>query len=141
MIGLVVGLGAALGAALAAGAAGPAYAQAAAGSGSGPPLWVFLVIGAVFVGVIALVGAFAFRTMRAARASRAWPVTEGRVLSGDVQTVEERDRDGDRTTYYVPRLRYAYEVDGRRFEGERIRFGSIRESEAGARKILARYAV
>ena len=94
------------------------------------------VIGAVFAGVIALVGTMALKTLKAARASRSWPVAAGTVLSGDIREVTERDSDGGVTTYSIPRLRYAYEVAGRRFESARIRFGDVRESEKRARKIL-----
>jgi len=133
------GLGALL--TVASAAATPAQAQVAAALTSGPPIWIISVIGAVFAGVIGIMGTIALKTLRAARASRGWPVAAGTVLSGDIQEVEERDRDGDTSVYYVPRLRYAYEVGGRSFESERIRFGNIRESQKGARKILERYAV
>src|SRR5829696_4938919 len=133
------GLGALL--TVASAAATPAQAQVAAALTSGPPIWIISVIAAVFAGVTGIMGTIALKTLRAARASRGWPVAAGTVLSGDIQEVEERDRDGDTSVYYVPRLRYAYEVAGRSFESERIRFGNIRESQKGARKILERYAV
>ena len=117
----------------------PAHAQTAAGS-SGPPVEILLTIAGAFVLVIGLVGFFVVRQWRTARASRSWPVAAGTVLSGEIKAVTERSSDGE-TTISVPHLRYAYEVDGRRFEGERIRFGRIRESERGARKILERYPV
>jgi len=119
----------------------PAQAQVAAALTSGPPIWIISVVGAVFAGVIGIMGTIALKTLRAARASRSWPVAAGAVLSGDIQEVEERDHDGDTSIYYVPRLRYAHEVAGRSYESERIRFGNIRESQKGARKILERYAV
>jgi Protein of unknown function (DUF3592) len=113
-------------------------AQAQTGAGSGPPLWVILLIGAVFLAVAGLIGYIMVRQVRSARASRSWPIAPGTVLSGTVETVTERDSDGT-STYFTPRLRYAYEVSGRRYESERIRFGQIRESERGARKVLERY--
>lgn len=119
----------------------PAQAQIAAGLASGPPIWIVSAIGAVFVGVVAFVGAMALKTLKAARASRSWPVAAGTVLSGDIREMTERDSDGGVTTYHIPRLRYAYEVAGRSFESGRIRFGDVRESLKGARKILERYAV
>jgi hypothetical protein len=115
-----------------------AQAQAAAAIASGSPIWIISVIGAVVAGAIALVGTIALKTMRAARESRNWPVAAGAVLSGDVQEMTERDSDGDTSVYYVPRLRYTYEVGGRCFESDRIRFGNIRESQKGAHKILER---
>ena len=118
-----------------------AQAQAAAAIASGSPIWIISVIGAVVAGAIALVGTIALKTMRAARESRNWPVAAGAVLSGDVQEMTERDSDGDTSVYYVPRLRYTYEVGGRCFESDRIRFGNIRESQKGAREILEHYAV
>ena len=117
-----------------------AQAQVAAGIASGPPIWVVSLIGAMFAGTLALVGTFALKAMRSARASRGWPVATGTVLSGDIQKTE-RDSDYGTSVSYVPRLRYAYEVGGRRYESDRIRFGKIEEDEAGAREILERYAV
>ena len=127
--------------ALASAVATPAQAQVAAALTSGPPIWIISVIGAVFSGLIGIMGTIALKTLRAARASRSWPVAAGTVLSGDIQELEERDRDGGTSIYYVPRLRYAYEVAGCSSESERIRFGNIRESQKGARKILECYAV
>ena len=77
-----------------------------------------------------------------AKASESWPGTLGRIVSSDVVVEEDRDADGDRSTWYVPRVVYAYTAGGRQLEGGRIRFGQLRfASRAGAEKVLAPYPV
>ena len=118
-----------------------ALAQTAGQTGSGPPAWfvaVPLVAGAVGLGL----GWYAWRQWSAARASRAWPTAAGTVIETELTSRTETYRQQDRIethTVYAPRVRYAYEVEGRRYEGERIRFGTYRESETAARAILDRY--
>lgn len=58
--------------------------------------------------------AWCLRLFRRARASRAWPATEGRILSSQAQNF---GRGGAATLVY-----YAYSVDGRTFTGKRLRF-------------------
>ncbi len=117
-----------------------AAAQESQAEASGPPWWLGGGLVALLAGATALVGWFVWRDWKAARASRAWPTASGTILSGELTTQAERDSEEGTTVHYVPRVRYVYEVDGRRYESDRIRFGNIKESEKKARAILDRYA-
>ena len=123
--------------------AADAFAQAAGQGTSGPPGWFIalpLLVGAVGSGL----AWYVWRQWSAARASRAWPTVAGTVVETELTRRTETYREQDRIVtreVYAPRVRYADEVEGRRYESERIRFGTFRESEKGARAILDRYPV
>lgn len=84
---------------------------------------------ALIVFGIAWAAAFGLAHVRAAgkaKAAESWPGTLAKIVSSEVAVEEDRDHDGDRTTWYVPRVVYAYAAGGRQLEGSRIRFGQLR---------------
>jgi len=64
--------------------------------------------------------------------NRAWPSVEGVVLHASVRhKYEPRGGATGSRSVYVPEIAYAYEVDGRSFEGEAIAVGPIASGFAG----------
>lgn len=61
------------------------------------------------------------------KASRSWPTTNGKVVSSQVVT-QVVSRAGFSHRSYRPSIHYEYDVDGRRFASERIRFGEMGDS-------------
>jgi hypothetical protein len=59
------------------------------------------------------------RVRRAEEAAAHWRMADAEIIS--VEVIRHRDSDGDE---YEPRVRYAYRVAGRRFEGEKLRIGA-----------------
>ncbi|HWT29696.1 MAG TPA: DUF3592 domain-containing protein, partial [Propylenella sp.] len=101
--------------------------------------WAFF---ALFSTIAALVLGVTIRNRRRAAASLAWPTAPAAILQSEVTVGVDRDTDGDRTTYYMPVVRYAYEVGGQCYEGKRIRFGDVKKySDSAARKLIEPYAV
>ena len=92
---------------------------------------------AAAVGVLSglVIAGIGVNTARDALASRSWPTTRGVVEQSRVETI--RSRRADRSKTYRPRVRYAYEVDGRSYSAERISFG---DSAIGLRGPAARIA-
>lgn len=94
----------------------------------------------VFLGIGFLLLSRAIRYRRLAAAAVHWPTTEGTVLATDViKRVASSDDDYDR---YVPRVRYAYTVNGVGRKSDVIRvglsdLGYLREEQA--REHLERY--
>jgi hypothetical protein len=87
----------------------------------------------------ALAAWFVFRDRRRARAARAWPATSGRIVTS---SVEEKRLPGDRPNVrFAPRVAYEYEVEGRRYQSERIAFRDVFWSLApqGPAAQVARY--
>ena len=69
--------------------------------------------------------------------ARSWPTVEGEIRTAKM--MQTRRRKGG--TSYHPALRYVYELDGRRYNGERIRFGDPGGGSMDkAMKSLVRYA-
>lgn len=102
--------------------AGPAFAQASA-----PVYWqIFALIFVVLALVTWPICAWFIVTGRAARAqalaSQSWPTAPGTVLESKVDT-SLRMLSKNRNYKHVPTVRYAYEVAGKRHEGDRIQFG------------------
>lgn len=87
--------------------------------------WPVLVV--VLLTFLALVLAFKARRILLARASKRWPKTPGILMEhsvrfADVSAWSNRD-DGFNfkdPSYYVIRVKYAYEVDGVSYESERL---------------------
>jgi len=91
---------------------------------SGTPLLVAFGVSAIF----ALVGvgllAWWVIARRRAAASQAWPAAPGQITSAMVHSFQRRDNEGDVTTYYEPRVEYAYTIAGETHTGKRIAFGA-----------------
>jgi hypothetical protein len=100
-------------------------------------LWILRVAGAVMVlvGAIVLVGAVRLRSR--GRQMLRWPTVTGKVISSDMAST-----GGPKVTSQVT-VRYAYRVDGKPYESERIRSGPDGDDQrpGEAEHILARYPV
>jgi len=88
-------------------------------------VWIFALLG---VGLIAFLG---FRVLSSGvkdvwrgMASSSWPRTAAEVIRSEVEAERSRDpEDGTASIIYRARLLFAYEVDGRPYTTERVRFG------------------
>jgi hypothetical protein len=104
-------------------------------AGGGQEVKEYVAPGVIGAGLFAL-GWFQYRKVRA---SRGWPCTGGRIVSGRVETgVESGGDDGADTTSYYPALQYEYQVDGRTYRGNDIAFNqrtysSQKQAEAALR--------
>jgi hypothetical protein len=79
-----------------------------------------------------------------ARAIRKWPTTDGRIIRSEVTTtVQQHNRPNRardyRVTMYVPRIVYAYEVDGNPFEGDDIGWTVSGNTPSAAEKSVKRH--
>lgn len=76
-----------------------------------------------------------------ALASSSWPTTDGLVISTGVD--ETSSGTGTRRSRgYRPSVRYAYEVDGMRHEGDRISFADeVSKTRSHATLVINRYPV
>jgi hypothetical protein len=96
----------------------------------------------LLVGVIWIAGfGYAhFRAVAKAKASESWPSATGRVVGCDVVEEESTDREGNTTTWYNPVVNYAFDVGGREYRSQRLRFGNYRSSNRKkAEAMLAPY--
>jgi hypothetical protein len=104
-------------------------------------LWIFCVAGAVvvLVGAMVLVGAVRLRAR--SRQMLRWPIVTGKVISSEMASTGGADA-GSMTTARAT-VRYAYRVDGKPYESERIQSGpdGDRPHPGPAEQILARYPV
>ena len=102
----------------------------------------FLLLLAVPAFLLGLAGVFLVLTIRQGRqafAATRWPTVPGRVLKAG--TVEEwLPRTG--ATVYRPAIAYEYEVAGRRYTGDRLRFGDVDSvHRLDAEALVSRYPV
>jgi len=98
-------------------------------------------VGVSLMAVLAvLLSGAAFGTLRLLRGRRAdgpalrqaaWPYTRGTVLSATVQMSHT-----SRARHQSPLVLYAYQVDGRMFQGHRVRLTGL---SATASEVIARY--
>jgi len=69
-----------------------------------------------------------------------WPTVEGKITASGIDTPENTRRGERSSETCVVRIGYAYEVDGYRFTGDRVTFGSVdRSSSAYALDTRLRY--
>lgn len=97
-------------------------------------------IGLVLLAIGLLGAVLLVREWWAADASRQWPTVTGTVF---VSRLDEGQTVRPRTRFWTPRVEFRYEIDGREYTSDRIRFGSFpstsirEEGEA----IVRRYAI
>ena len=105
---------------------------------------IALVCGGFGLAILALL----ISSLREAAAMKRWPVAKGRVLSSTVEEYRADAGTGNfggtraRMTLFRPVVVYEYEVDGRRFQGNRIAQspGMNKGVADFAEKIAQRYA-
>lgn len=104
-------------------------------------LWILRVAGAamVLVGAIVLLGAIRLRSR--GRQILKWPTVTGKVISSEMASRGEA-AGGSKVTAQAT-VRYAYRVDGKPYESERIRSApdGNRQRPGEAEEILARYPI
>lgn len=75
-----------------------------------------------------------------------WPATPGKIMEAEIETVTKTSRSSGgrkrrRTEYHV-KVRYFYEVNGLKFEGNRLQYGyESHDEKESAKTELARYPV
>ena len=121
--------------------AGQAFAQAS----STAPWQIFLLLFVVLAVVCWPICAWFILTGRAAlaiaRASQSWPTAPGTVLASEVRHVAAAAVEESRLQH-VPTVRYAYEVAGKRHEGDVIQFGLTKSaSRSAAEQTIKPYPV
>lgn len=104
------------------------------------PAMIFLGIISLFVVLIARI------ISKSAGAAKKWPKAEGEIVCSEVVRLGMREsRVGQfgsftRTTdMYAPRVVYAYEVDGKRYQGDDVGWKSSANRRAPAEKCIRRF--
>jgi hypothetical protein len=96
-------------------------------------------------GLVVLLFGLAF--LHHVRQASRWPVTTGRIVASGVEAYRDwRENTSDSTRrqrYYKPSVRYAYEVNGRRYSGDRLTLGMVMSASLPgfAKRTAARYPV
>ena len=96
----------------------------------------------VFLGIGFFILRKAIGNRRMAEAAAQWPTTDGTVISTDV--VKRVSKSENAFDYFVPQIRYEYETNGIRRQGDVIRIGlgdMGYPEEKEAREHVARYPV
>lgn len=83
---------------------------------------------------VALAVPFGYEVMKSAGESTGWAHTDGTIRDSELVTVEQRDG----SILYRAHIVYAYSVNGREYEAERIRFGT-EESASSVQDRAARW--
>ena len=85
--------------------------------------------GTIFIGVLVLIGltvlGVAGNAWRKAQVAKTWPVAEGQILASEVKM----NSSPNATPTFNAEVRYQYTVNGQRYEGNRVAFGYIADSD------------
>jgi hypothetical protein len=89
---------------------------------------------------------FGLAFMAYVRKAAKWPVTRGRIVAADVQAFQDRRHSWSDYAYrrhYKPSVVYEYEVNGRKYRGDRLTIGVVVSATLPgfARRTAARYPV
>jgi len=99
------------------------------------PMVFGVLFAAFFAAGIASIGAGAWYLAQG-NATRAWPHTQGLVLSSRVRQTDDRDDPG-----YYAEIRYEYSVKGKTYKSHKILFvEEVYAERATAQKLVTRYA-
>lgn len=108
-----------------------------------PAMTPLVVVLAVFALVVML---FARLAGKQARDMKAWPKTAGHITQSEVETTVQKHSptDGRRAyevTMYLPRVTYAYQVDGNSYQGDNIGWSGSASTPSLAEKYVKRFAL
>ena len=101
-----------------------------------------MALGVGLMGVFCIMAFFAGRRRAAQAAS--WPVTQGQIVSSEIESyVSSSDDSSTKTTMYQPVIEYSYKVGGQEYHCNTLDFGgtSASGSDAAAAKKVALYPV
>ena len=104
-----------------------------------------IIFGSIFVLAGAIMLVLSVNGYRDGQVTESWPSTTGRILSSSVQNDVDTSRDSNgrmRTrTRYEPVVQYEYEIDGRTYQGYRIKAGDYGGAAQRAYAVVNRYPV
>jgi hypothetical protein len=98
-------------------------------------IWLLLGWLSVIAGAVAVVSGIA--VLQRSKQTRAWPSTQGRILTSAIKAVMRFE--ADEAENYEPVITYSYSVAGKTYEGKRIRVASMAWKKAWARGIAKHY--
>lgn len=87
-----------------------------------------LITGAVALPFLIIALVFFLLWIRARRqvsVARGWPTTTGRVLSAEVEKRRSHSSTGGYSTSYYPVIHYEYQVNGKRYQNNRLTINEI----------------
>ena len=86
----------------------------------------------IMIGMVLIAGGVSIWLLRSARrnkqraqASLGWPQVSGKVIESRLTQRMVSTGEGAETTHYRPNIRYAYEVSGKPYQGDTVRFGNV----------------
>jgi hypothetical protein len=101
------------------------------------------IVAVPFVLVALGLAYMAFRSSRKAGISKSWPTTMGQIVSASVEARRSRSGSSGYSTSHYPQVIYEYTVNGQKYMGNHINFGSpIGYGFAGmAERIIVKYPI
>jgi hypothetical protein len=79
------------------------------------------------------------RSKKAKSAAEKWSTVAGGILTSEVIIHHSRDSHGRTTINFMPKVTYEYQVDGQKFTGDGIAFGTATYGKKKADAIAAAY--
>lgn len=109
---------------------GSAFAQGEAQAVNVGTTPIVIMIGMIFIcaGVSFWLLRWARQSKQRAQASLGWPQVQGKVLESRLTQRMVSTGEGGETTHYKPNIRYTYEVAGKSYQGDTVRFGNVETS-------------
>ena len=99
--------------------------------------WIIVI--ALFLGGVFFIVLAVLRSRKAKMAAENWPTVAGGVLSSEVIIHRSHSSRGYTTVNYMPKVSYEYQVNGQKYLGDGIGFGTATFGKKKADEIAAKY--
>lgn len=99
----------------------------------------WIIITALFLGGLFFILMAALRSRKAKLAAESWPTAAGGILSSEVVIHRSHNTQGHTSVNYVPKVTYEYQVNGQKYMGDGIGFGTATFGKKKADEIAAKY--
>jgi hypothetical protein len=97
------------------------------------------ILAALFLGGVLFIVLAVLRSRKAKMAAENWPTVAGGVLSSEVVIHRSHSSRGYATVNYMPKVSYEYQVNGQKYMGDGIGFGTATFGKKKADEIAAIY--
>jgi len=98
-----------------------------------------IILAAFFLGGVLFIVLAVLRSRKAKMAAENWPTVAGGVLSSEVVIHRSHSSRGYTTVNYMPKVSYEYQVNGQKYLGDGIGFGTATYGKKKAEEIAAIY--
>ncbi len=98
-----------------------------------------ILVVVLFLGGLLFIALAVFQSLKAKKAAENWPTVAGGILNSEVVIHHSHNSKGHTTVSFMPKISYEYLVNGQKYTGDGIGFGTATYGKKKADAIVATY--